>query len=49
VSSAAVLASTGIDGFGIILGLSASAGLMLIGLIALAARRQLRISRQRAE
>ena len=44
----AALASTGTDGFGISLGLAASAGLVFIGLIALAARRQLRISRRRA-
>jgi hypothetical protein len=43
------LASTGTDGFGISLGLAASAGLVLIGLIALAARRQLRISRRRTQ
>jgi uncharacterized repeat protein (TIGR02543 family) len=44
----AALASTGTDGFGISLGLAASAFLMFIGLLAIAARRQLRISRRRA-
>jgi uncharacterized repeat protein (TIGR02543 family) len=43
-----VLASTGTDGFGISLGLAASAGLVFVGLLAIAARRQFRISRRRA-
>lgn len=46
---AAVLATTGASGFGISLGLLASAVLMFIGFLAIAARRQIRISRQRAK
>ena len=43
-----VLASTGTDGFGISLGLAASAGSVFVGLLAIAARRHHRISRRRA-
>jgi uncharacterized repeat protein (TIGR02543 family) len=45
----AVLASTGTDGFGISLGLAASVVLVFSGFIAIAARRQLRISSQRGK
>jgi hypothetical protein len=45
----AVLAATGTDGFGINLGLAASAVLVFTGLLAIAARRQLRISKRRAQ
>jgi hypothetical protein len=48
-SQAAVLASTGADGFGISLGLAASGVLMFVGLLAIAARSHFRISRRRAQ
>jgi hypothetical protein len=46
---AAVLASTGADGFGISIGLVASAVLLFVGLIAIGARRQHRVSSRRAQ